>query len=305
MARAPSPVAFVLLATAAQFAVNFALNAIDHATVARSGEARALHDRASTAARLVGMLSAPLVVPAVFDRGDALPMTVALGGLFAAACAAVALRGAHERATSDEQTTQRAGELSPQDRRVLGFSLAVYVSLYLVAANLIYLLRDVAHLTEPERRGGATLTTVFFGALVGAGVRSLVFSPTKLFPRATHLAAPLPFLVLVPAVLSSGWAVPTVALGVGAIGLGLSYGLFLGALREYVSRGAGEEKRGALLSAFNNLANASSLVAFALLATAAMLTRGRAGGAYPFVMTLAAVLPFAALPLLRRASAER
>ncbi|MFO0559114.1 MAG: hypothetical protein U0269_13955 [Polyangiales bacterium] len=291
------------MAAIAQFSVNFALNALDHAAIERAGAQRSAHDRASTAARLLGMLLAPLVVPALIDRGPALSALVAAAGVAAVGAAIGVVKG---QPASEARAAQAAvandGAMNADDRRVLGFALSVYVALYLIAANLIYLLRDVARVDHAERVGGATLTVVFFGALLGAGLRTKVFSPAKSQPNVKHLLAPLPWMALVAAALSSGWRVPVAALGAGGLALGLSYGVFLGALREHVSHGAGEEKRGALLSAFNNLANVSSLVAFALLAIAATATAGRTARAYPFVMTVAGALPFAgALLLARRA----
>lgn len=299
--RAPSAIVFVGLAAVAQFTVNYALNAIDHRAIERCGEARAAHDRASTAARLLGMLTAPLVIPLVIDAPRVLFACVAVMATIALAAAAGVVGG---EPTSSKSTGEGASSLEPMsalDRRVLGFSLTVYVSLYLVAANLIYLLRDVARVANAERVGGTTLTIVFFGALVGAALRPKLLGTRSEPPAVAHLLAPLPWLAIVPAALSSGWSVPLAALAIGGLALGASYGVFLAALREHVSHGAGAQKRGALLSAFNNLANASSLVAFVLLAIAAVFTGGRTSRAYPFVMTFAALLPFAGSALLVRA----
>ncbi len=299
MLRAPAPSAFVALAVVAQFSVNYALNAIDHSAVRASGEHRSRHDRASTAARLLGMLSAPVIVPSLIDRGQALTIGLVAAAVVAVPCAAAVLAaGAAARSATHDDAEQRGEGLSRDDRRILGFSVAVYVSLYLVAANLIYLLRDVARIADAERRGGATLTVVFFGALLGAALRPKLRATHKQPPDVAHLLAPLPWLVIVPAALSSGWAVPFAALATGGLALGATYGVFLAALREYVSRGASQ--RAPLLSAFNNLANTSSLVAFALLALAAALSGGRTARAYPYVMATAAMLPIAALSLLTR-----
>lgn len=294
---APSATAFVLLASAAQFTVNFSLNALDHAAIDALGDARGKHDRASTGARLLGMLAAPLIAPNVIDHGLALSaLFVALGVATVVGARAVLRYGVRGTPAQTKATLPQA-ELSGADRAVLAYAASVYVALYLVAANLIYLLRDVAHVARAERVGGVTLTVVFTGALLGAGLRAKVLSTSDDPPRVGHLLAPAPWLALVAGVLCSGWRVPLGALLGGGLALGLAYGVFLAALREYVARPRVDATRGALLSAFNNLANGSSLVAFALLALASSLARGRA---YTAVMTLAALLPFVGSAWLTR-----
>ncbi|MBL8680637.1 MAG: hypothetical protein JNK05_15775 [Myxococcales bacterium] len=288
---ARSSIEFVALVSASQFALNWALNATDLAAVS-STEDRAAFDRSTTVARLLGMLVAPAVVTLLASR------TGVLRALFAVlALVALALGARLARSSSgDRRATTASGATNASDRVVLGFAWSVYVSLYLLAANLLYFLRDLAGVRSAERVGGVTLSVVFAGALVAAGVRSRL--PAWVSGERASMLAPVFMLSATAATLAARVALSLPVLLVGGALLGASYGLLLSALREYVTRGAVEEGRGGLLSAFNNLANASGLTAFALMSLLASALRGAC--LYEGILGVAGLLPlFGAAALLR------
>ena len=299
-------IVYASLNAAAQVGANYAMNHLDHAATARAGSRRRLHDAASNAVRLSGMLAAPLVMTALYLRRAAILAVLAVA--FAIASASAASLDAHGAHGAHGADARRAVEARPVDRAgrlLFGFAACVYTALYLLAANLIYLLRDVVGLADAERRGGSAIVVVFGAALVANASASALRRRRASERRGVlALASPLPALAIAAAVLSSG-AKPTyghVLAGCAAVGLG--YGVFLAELRERASEGARERGETGLLTLFNNLANVSSLIAFAAMIAIAAATRGETGRAYQVVLAIVGLLPWAGLPLLLASTAR-
>ena len=161
------PVAYLILNAVAVFGANTLTNQVDLTASARAGAVRrGLHDAASNLARLLGILTAPWF----FTRHVAPSRSVFLALLGAGALGALAVgvtfssRPHGEGRAWDEAGASRVA-LSPRDRLLAGYALALYVSLYLLAANILYLLRDVVRLPDAEQRGGVTISLVFLSAL--------------------------------------------------------------------------------------------------------------------------------------------
>lgn len=297
---------YMVLAAAAQVGANHLMNHLDHAGVQRAGASqRRIHDGATTISRLLGMLAAPIMFPWMYDQPALLHGTLGLGTLLAVAGTA-ALFSKVLPSSLEQVAGTKAAPARREDVLLLGFSLTVYVALYLFAANLIYLLRDAVHVQDAEQRGGTTLTIVFAGALAGNLLASLGKRPAGHHLRLPLFLAPVPLLAGAALVLFLGEMPPTEVFLAGACALGASYGAFLAELRAYVSNAAREPGREGLLTWFNNLANVSSLVAFLVMALIAGWAQGGAHAAHPWVLGLVGLLPVTGLVLLfPRAAARR
>jgi hypothetical protein len=298
--------AYLALAALAQLGANALANHLDHAGAARAGLShRRLHDASSNAARLLGMLAAPLLVTRLDGRPLALGATFTAAG--AAAFVAVALTGAGEpRRGAPAGGHEPPRPLDRSDWLFFGQATSVYVGLYLLAANLIYVLRDVVHLDDAARRAGSTIVLAFLGALVASAATAALAGRAPVRPprpRAALLVAPALLLALAALGLARGVPVTPGVLAAGALLVGVAYGAFLAEVREHASRGAREQGKSGLLTLFNNLGNLSSLVAFLAMLVIALLQRGPGGHGH--VLHLIAALPVAGVPLLVAATRAR
>lgn len=290
------PLAYVALNAVAQFGANSLTNHVDLTASARAGAARrGLHDAVSNLARLLGILTAPWF----FTRhyADRAAVAAALGGAGALGALAVAStfsREARGGATSGPRADAPAAPLSARDRVLAAYAVSLYISLYLFAANVLYLLRDVVRLADAERRGGATISLVFLGALVTNAMSSAMRARRARSSISTvALAAPVVVLAASALALRAGVVHDYALVVAGSLALGLSYGFFLAEVREWCSRGARDEGKTALLTLFNNMTNLSSLAAFGTMLALAVAARqlGR-----PFFGPLIAII--GALPAL-------
>lgn len=288
---------FIACLALVQFTDNFLLNQIDHAAVARSGELRGFNDGVGNAARLCGMLSAPAFFT-VFADDNTLKMTVigVLGVIAMGGCLRLFRVQPLPKAKA-----QVAGRLSVPDRvdwLVFGYAITVYSGLYLFAANMIYLLKDLFHIPGAEMRGGIAIVTVFVFALGANGIAALVkrSAPETAGRSLNASALALPALALIVAsglILAGIKADYVLCLAASAV-IGVCYGIFLWGVRDYSSRAARQGKT-ALLSWFNNMANMSALFAFGLMA---LLASGRSGTYYLSLMCAIAAVQAAGLIML-------
>jgi len=166
------------------------------------------------------------------------------------------------------------------DWLMFGYAIAVYAALYLFAANMIYLLRDLFHIPGAETGGGAAIVTVFVSALGSNGAMAAArqSSPATgaLCLKAATLALPAVALIIAAGLVLAGIKASYPICLAAAVVIGAGYGVFLWEVRDYASRAARQGKT-ALLSWFNNMANISSLLAFGLML---MLASGRSGTYY-------------------------
>jgi len=264
-----SPAVFIICVILLQFSDNFLLNRIDHLAAAQAGEQRRFNDAAGTAARLLGMLCAPAFFTLFFDHKPTVWVTIAiLGATAMVGYSRVAGDGRIATTRLEEQTRKMtAPDLS--DRLIFAYGMSVYVALYLLASNAIYLLRELLHIRDAEQRGGAAIVTVFVAALVSNSLMPAVMRRsarhTEARARIGLLAAPAFVLILFATLVASGLRPGYAVFLAGGALAGLAYGVFLWAMRDFVSRSARERGQTVLLSWFNNLANVSSLLAFALM----------------------------------------
>lgn len=298
-------VAYVALNAAAQFGANYLTNQIDHAAVRHTDtRSRGLYDGASNVARLAGILAGP----AFFTRFGA-NMPVVFGALVLTAAIALASVGSLVGDSAGAPASALgAGAIARQpidsrDRLLFGYAISVYVALYLFAANLIYLLRDVLHVEDATRRGGTAIVVVFFSALVANAVAAARHTARP--PRRSMLGAPVLVLAFSASVLLRGGTFPFGVILAGCAVVGATYGLFLAEVRDRASRGAREEGKIELLTLFNNIGNVSALVAFSAMVALATALRESAGATHRWILAIIGMLPFLATPLLFAATSRR
>jgi len=304
---------FIACLVCVQFADNLLLNQIDHAAAARSGCLRAFNDGAGNTARLFGALSAP----AFFTMFSSLAMleriVIALLGVAAiAGCLKIFLL---QPETETHAATPTAhSEPDRADWLVFGFAIALYASLYLLAANLIYLFRDVFHIPAAETRGGIAVVAVFLAALLANGAVIAFRRSTAAFDgrnlRTAALALPALALMMLAGIVLAGFQAGYTICLTACVTVGALYGVFLHEIRAYSSSAAMQGKT-ALLTWFNNMANISSLFAFGLMLAMASRRSGDTRVYYTWLMWAVGVVPavglvllFSAAVLVRRTNAE-
>ncbi|MGZ4955516.1 MAG: hypothetical protein ACXV8Q_10425 [Methylobacter sp.] len=274
---------FILCLVLVQFADNFLLNQIDHAAVDRAGQLRGFNDGAGTTARLLGMLCAPAFFT-VFAGND--PIEKAVIAVLGSAAMVGCLQLFRLQLTS-ETKQQVSKQFSMPDRAdwlVFAYAITVYAALYLFAANMIYLLKDLFHIPGAETRGGAAIVAVFLSAL-GTNAAMAAAKRSSRETGGRNLRAAVLALPAVALIFAAGFILARIqvdyflCLAAAAV-IGACYGVFLWEVRDYSSRAARQGKT-ALLSWFNNMANTSSLLAFGLMLA---LAAGRSGTYYLWLM---------------------
>lgn len=283
-----------------QFADNFLLNQIDLAGVARAATLRPFNDTAGMTARLLGMLAAPVFFTAFALNHVVEQFVVGLIGV-------VAITGCLRLFRVTALNVQKDGRLelfnAPDqvDFLVFSYAISIYAALYLLAANLIYMLRDLFQFQQSATRGGIATLVVFLFALIANSTRSAVGDhapgPIGRTSRLGSLGAPAILLVLISGFLLLGirTSYPAVLIGCGL--LGLAYGLFLWEVRDYSSTAAREGKL-VLLSWFNNMSNISSLLAFGLMLAMAAQRVNSPASYYVRLLWTIAMLPAVGLAVL-------
>lgn len=269
--------AFVALLALAQFLNDLLLNQLDHAAVARAGARARFSDTAGSVARLLGMLLAPIFFTASAGRAALQCGVIAVLGAAALAGALALLRlPARQAGPADADAGASRGRPTAADRLLFGHAIAVYAGLYLLAANLIFLLGDVLHSARAEREGGALVTLVFACAVV-ANLAAGALRP-RLGAAAGVVWLGLPALAMAGAAgaLLGGYRPAPAVCWAASACIGAAYGLFLHELRSHVSAAA-QAGRPALIGWFNNVANVSALLAFGLMVG---VSRGVAADGY-------------------------
>ena len=140
---------FIACLILVQFADNFLLNQIDHAAVARAGELRGFNDGMGTAARLLGMLCAPAFFT-VFAGNERVEMIVVAALGIAAMAGCLCLFRIQPQPEPQKQACEQHAVPDRADWLVFAYAIAVYAALYLFAANMIYLLKDLFHIPDAE-----------------------------------------------------------------------------------------------------------------------------------------------------------
>ncbi len=289
---------YIALICVLQFVDNFLLNQVDHAAVARTTkQTRGFNDVVGNISRLLGMLAAPAFFTTFFGNQAVLLAVAAVLGVVAC-CGAFALfrAGSVEVAAVDRTVSS---PLDSADRLLFGYAISVYVALYLFAANMIYLLRDLLKMPEAELRGGRAIVAVFIAAAV-VNVLAGARRPTRR-PETRSLAAlcsPAFALLLSGGLLAFGVRPSFSVFLLFSVLVGGTYGLFLLELRGYVSWGAREEGKTLLLTRFNNMANVSAALAFGLMIALAVAKSQTPGSLYIWTLGLIGGVPVSGLFLL-------
>ncbi len=294
---AREPWHFVLLAALATGLGNLLVTRLDHlATRTATDSQRSFNDRLGTACRLLGMLLAPWFFTHQLQHGMAVTLALGLG-----AAGVLGAWLASWRSAAGAATVAPLAEASlPLDRRdylLLGHAVSVFAALYLFAANLSYFLQDALAFDRATPRAGVLIVAVFMSALGSVAVASLAAR------RRTGAATDPGALAFLPALpLAVAWVAYEGRLAVTYTGmlaiasaLGFGYGAFLLGLRDFVSRSAARGKT-VLLTIYNNLANASALLAFACLFLLDGLAPGSGEGYYLAWMRLLAAVATAGIP---------
>lgn len=274
---AASVAAFIVLLVLLEFAINLLLDQVDRGAVARAGALLSFNDTAGTTARLAGMLAAPgFFTVFAHDLGVEHAAVALLSVAAVAGCWLVFGLPAAPPAPA----VHAAASQGPQrrDRLLFAYAVAVYAGMYLFAANAIYLLEDVFRIAGAETRGGALIVTVFAAAIVGSGLASRLAQPEH--PRTVALAAPAAGLAAAACVPLAGLQPAYGACLAASACIGLGYGFFLWEVRRQASRAA-RDGRTEVLGWFNNMGNASALLAFGLMLA---ISRAAPAGYYPLVM---------------------
>lgn len=298
---------FIAALVLVQFAANYLTHQIDCTAVERAGSLRRFNDTACMIGRLCGMLSAPAFFTAVFDKKALALVSVLTAGFLAAWGAVHLLRVrpvAHTTGADPAAGTQTADRA---DRLLFIYAVSVYVSLYLFAANMIYLLRDLLHIPHPETRGGTAIVFVFVSALLSnallAALRGRSAEQNRRTIPAGMLAIPAVALTAFGGAIALGFRPEFLIFSVGSAIVGAAYGAFLWELRDYCTQAARRHGKSVLLSWFNNMANVSSLIAFCLMLAFAA-TRAKSPDSYfVLVMWAVAALPAAGLGSLAGSAA--
>jgi hypothetical protein len=291
---------FIVCLALVQFADNFLLNQIDHAAVVRSGNMRGFNDGAGNAARLFGMLSAPAFFTLLASRVMAERIAIALLGA-AAIAGCMQLFRLQPLTEKKKEVPKELSEPDRADWLVFGYAIAVYAALYLFAANMIYLLKDVFQIAGAETRGGIAIVVVFLSALAANGavtaVRRSSAETSRRGLRTGAVALPALALIVTAGIVLTGFqAGYAICLFTSAV-IGACYGVFLWEIRDYSSFAAKTGKT-ALLTWFNNMANISSLFAFGLMLALATRRSHAPAAYYVWLMRSILGVPTAGLIML-------
>jgi hypothetical protein len=288
-----------------QFAVNYLMNQLDHASVARAGALRRLNDAAGVLARLCGMLAAPAFFTTLYANKPVSLISVGAIGLLASAGAAKLLtmtavaEGADPASPMGERAPDRA------DLFLFAFAVSIYVSLYLFGANLIYFLRDLFRVPDPETRGGLAIVAMFASAALAnalvAVLRRKLVEQRRRVVRIVPLAVPAVMLLVFGGSIALGFRAGYLIFFAGACALGVSYGAFLWEVRDYASQATRNDGKSILVSWFNNMANVSSLIAFAIMLAFAATRASAPTAYYVRVMCAIAGVPLCGLLFLMMA----
>jgi hypothetical protein len=159
-----------------------------------------------------------------------------------------------------------ASALTPADRALLAAARAIYASFYLLASSMIFVLADVHHVASPVRRGGV-LVTATYGSAVLATAIEMTRRAARRTPR-EMLAAPA-LMALVGLSLRAPVAASPLGGVLGSVALGVAFARFMLAFRDHATWEAVHHGRAGLLGEYNNLANTSALVGYAVMAALA------------------------------------
>ena len=296
------PLYFALDCVALRFVMQYGTQALDRAAVAHAGVAhRRANDLVGLAMRFGGMLLGPLWLglagePGAGTRGVAL----ALGALAAWSAWSVADAPAATLPTEDRHAPH-----TPANRALLWSARTIYAAFYLLASSAIYVLGDLHRLTDAARRGGLLVTSVY-GSAVLATAFAMARGGRRRAPT-EMLAAPL-CIAVVGLALGADVAAKTWAQALGGVCLGACFARFLLAFRDHATHEALHRGRPGLLADYNNLANTSAVLGYAVMA---LLALGSRAAGLRFAATVGpgvAALGLAAAPLLllgaRRLRAE-
>lgn len=296
-------VVFVLALIAVQFAANHLTHQLDQAAVARAGALRRFNDAVGTLGRLVGVLVAPAFLTMYFDAKNVIiPVALVIG---LGACIGAARLFATAPVPPDVEAGAPVGE-QPCDRTdllVFGYVVTMFSTLYLFAANMIYLFRDLFLMPNAETSGGMAMMLVF-GCAVLANVAVAVFkrngseNPNRVV-RVVPLSLPALLLIGAGGSIALGFRTTSLAIVLSAAAcFGTAYGVFLMEVREYTSHGVRHGGKTILLSWFNNMANVGSLVAFTIMLGLASVRTQAAASYWFWLMVAVAAIPLVGLVTL-------
>ncbi len=257
---------FVASQVLARMLANYATQELDRRSVMLApGVERAGNDRAGMALRFLGMLLGPLWFGLFV--GTRTWMAFGVGLLALLAC--VSVLGLARVPVALHAESPSASPLNLRERLLAAGVMCAYGAYYLLASNVVFVLRDLHHYPEPYAFGGALVATVY-----GAAVLTSIASAPM-----TRGGISLPWMLLAPFTMtlaacclhSTAAAHAPVAVG-GAALLGVAFAFFLLAIRNHVTRQVEAGNLG-WLAIFNNLGNTSALVGFSAMFAVVTLAR--------------------------------
>ncbi len=258
------PLAFALDSVALRAAMQYGTQELDRRAVALAGvDGRRANDLVGLAMRFGGMLVGPLWFGLVRDVG---PATLAFVCALALLGASNAQAVASAPPPSVASAAVPAATLTPADRALLAAARVIYASFYLLASSMIYVLADVHHVASPVRRGGVLVTATYGSAVLATAVE-MTRRAARRTPR-EMLAAPV-LMAVVGLSLRASFAASTLGEVLGSVALGVAFARFMLAFRDHATWEAVHRGRTALLGEYNNLANTSALVGYAVMAALA------------------------------------
>jgi len=269
------PLSFAALCVFLRGLCQYASQENDRRAAALAGApARAKNDAISLSLRFAGMLGGPLFVGLHPDfDGLSAGVYAALGGL--ALCGTLAVAPAPP-IVEPHPDDAPALPLRRSDRLIIWAGRLSFACYTMLSACVVYALRDLHGLADAARRGSMMITAAFGAAMIAtpflAALRGRLMQRRALFGM---LPAPI-------AIVAAGLLLPspsTARLGPGLAGaavLGVAFAAFQLSFRDYASQQAIEGGRKHLLAVFNNLANTSALVAFAVMLALSILARALA-----------------------------
>lgn len=275
---------FVFVALTA-FLLEALFNALDNGYVQRSGlEGTASHVRGATVLQLLGILFAPFYFSFFMTDVHWTFMVVTVLGLVFTAIAAGTFNPVVR-----VKTTFQSMSLTPFERRFLIYALCMFAATVMMASMTIVVIQNDYHLPHPVEWGGAIIGVtnavgILTVLLFARRARVSPVSDTAGSRLVTRVLAPCAFMILICVlVILLRWSDTYGYLFFVSIFTGVSYGVFQNFSRLVASRRSLGSANAGLLTLYNSIASAGSLLAFLSLALAATLV---SPSGYPYAALL-------------------
>ena len=261
------PLSFAALCVTLRGLCQYASQESDRRAAALAGTAgRAKNDAISLSLRFAGMLAGPLFMGLHPDfDGLSAGLYVSLGALALCSTLAIAPAPPIVASPAEGEPDAVARPLRRSDHLVIWAGRLTFACYSLLAACVLYALRDLHGLTDAARRGGTMITVAFGAAMIATPFLAALRG--RVVPRSALLGMlPAPIGIVATGLLLPSPSTAQLVPGLlGAAVLGVAFAAFQLSFRDYASHQAIEGGRKELLAIFNNLANTSALIAFGVM----------------------------------------